>query len=679
MGINITTSQTDTGVDLQGLVDSISLGESRNLLPLFEAVVNSIHAIQEREIPDGKITIEVMRDGNEVKLLKNSDGVPKLLGFRITDNGSGFNARNMLSFQTAYSRHKRALGGKGFGHFTWLKTCNEVRITSNYEEDGAFFKREIEFSLPSGITRNDRNESKKRAFETTVELSGYLESYTRKNKKAQTIALKIIEHCLSYLVAPNCPKIVISDIAEEGSPISVNDLFLEKLYGKVIQENVYIKDKTFKLVHIKLKHPEVDESKIYYCANGREVFSEKLNSILPTFPDKFVTPGGETFTYSGYLMGDYLDGKVNMERSRFDIPNKSNIDYPNLICFDEIETALKKQIRPSLNKYLLAFNKRKLERLEELIKSHYPQYSYLLKEKKEICEKLTFNFQPGELEILLYQMHSKRKAEITQEANDFLEESVFTTKEQAEYSKTKLSLIERLTEVGKSDLIEYVLHRKIILNLLSKRIGVNDEGEFHYEEEVHGLICPLKADSTDIDYKKHNLWVIDERLAYHHYLASEIELEKYDVIRTKSKKRPDITIFNKPISFTETDDPSESTVIIEFKRPERGKYGDKDPIRQTYEYVEEIKAGKVAKKNGKPVRVKDHTPFYIYIVCDITDEMDKFCRFATFTKTPDAEGYYGFNRDLNAYIEVISYDKLLKDAQKRNQILFERLGLLPTS
>jgi hypothetical protein len=44
-------------------------------------------------------------------------------------------------------------------------------------------------------------------------------------------------------------------------------------------------------------------------------------------------------------------------------------------------------------------------------------------------------------------------------------------------------------------------------------------------------------------------------------------------------------------------------------------------------------------------------------------------------RTPDNLGYYGFNPTLNAYYEVISYRKLLADAQKRNRILFEKLNI----
>ena len=47
-----------------------------------------------------------------------------------------------------------------------------------------------------------------------------------------------------------------------------------------------------------------------------------------------------------------------------------------------------------------------------------------------------------------------------------------------------------------------------------------------------------------------------------------------------------------------------------------------------------------------------------------------------FYKTPDGQGYYTFkSRRYNGYIEVMTFDKIRSDAKKRNQILFDKLGL----
>jgi hypothetical protein len=45
------------------------------------------------------------------------------------------------------------------------------------------------------------------------------------------------------------------------------------------------------------------------------------------------------------------------------------------------------------------------------------------------------------------------------------------------------------------------------------------------------------------------------------------------------------------------------------------------------------------------------------------------------TETPDAQGFFGFNTILRAYVEIITMDKLLSDAEKRNRVLFEKLRL----
>jgi hypothetical protein len=41
-------------------------------------------------------------------------------------------------------------------------------------------------------------------------------------------------------------------------------------------------------------------------------------------------------------------------------------------------------------------------------------------------------------------------------------------------------------------------------------------------------------------------------------------------------------------------------------------------------------------------------------------------------------GYFNYIKNYNAYIEVISYQKMLKDAKIRNRILFDKLGI-PTN
>ena len=98
-----------------------------------------------------------------------------------------------------------------------------------------------------------------------------------------------------------------------------------------------------------------------------------------------------------------------------------------------------------------------------------------------------------------------------------------------------------------------------------------------------------------------------------------------------------------------------------------------DPITQAYDYVTDIKEGKVKKANGRGFGNVHNVAFYCYVVADLTPTLKKSAARAGLIPTQDGEGYFGHNPTVGTYIEVISYDKLLKDAKQRNRVLFEKL------
>ena len=66
------------------------------------------------------------------------------------------------------------------------------------------------------------------------------------------------------------------------------------------------------------------------------------------------------------------------------------------------------------------------------------------------------------------------------------------------------------------------------------------------------------------------------------------------------------------------------------------------------------------------------------IVCDITPTLRMQARAAGLRQTHDAAGYFVYNDNFGVYVEILSFDKLIGDANKRNAILFEKLGLTIT-
>jgi|GEM_PF-1841162 len=122
--------------------------------------------------------------------------------------------------------------------------------------------------------------------------------------------------------------------------------------------------------------------------------------------------------------------------------------------------------------------------------------------------------------------------------------------------------------------------------------------------------------------------------------------------------------------------PYSSVVIVEFKRPMRGRYKDNEnPITQVYDYIRKIKSGSFVDREGRLVNLPEHIPFYAYIICDLTPKIKGFAEDATYYPTPDLKGYFGYNPRLNTYVEILSFTKLINDAKRRNNVLFKKLNL----
>lgn len=203
-------------VNIKGRVKNYPLPKNQPLFPLYEAVVNSFHAIEERRTSIGdykaQITIEIVRNG-EPTLPIVPGLLPEITGFIIKDNGIGFNDANMKSFTESDSTYKAELGGKGVGRFSWLLVFKKAIIDSRYYDDTEYVRRGFEFLVDS--TEIDDELKSCDAQEdnlTTVELVDCLSPY--KNylpKNAMTIAMHIIHHCLIYFIADTCPIVKLID------------------------------------------------------------------------------------------------------------------------------------------------------------------------------------------------------------------------------------------------------------------------------------------------------------------------------------------------------------------------------------------------------------------------------------------------------------------------------------
>ncbi|MFM7856951.1 MAG: hypothetical protein ACKO96_34765 [Flammeovirgaceae bacterium] len=78
---------------------------------------------------------------------------------------------------------------------------------------------------------------------------------------------------------------------------------------------------------------------------------------------------------------------------------------------------------------------------------------------------------------------------------------------------------------------------------------------------------------------------------------------------------------------------------------------------------------------GKINEKRLNTPIYTYIICDLTKNLRKSANDAGYKPLPDNDGFFFFNDNYNLYVEIISFDKLIRDSKQRNKVLFEKLNL----
>jgi hypothetical protein len=176
-------------------------------------------------------------------------------------------------------------------------------------------------------------------------------------------------------------------------------------------------------------------------------------------------------------------------------------------------------------------------------------------------------------------------------------------------------------------------------------------------------------------YLNHNLWLIDDRLAYYTFFSSDKALSTISP-DTDSKQRPDVILFNKNLFYWRESTRSPA-VIIEFKRPSRDDYSEQEnPVAQLYEYIADLRKKRIHAPNGELITsVEDTTPFMCYIVADPTPQLTKFLDLAQIDIPTQDGGRIGFNKAMRAFIEVIPFRKLIDDAQKRNEAFFKSLSL----
>ena len=624
-------------VDLVGKIRNTQLPRHKALLPMFEVVVNAFQAIEDAgdNQQSACINIAVHRD----PVLSGLEVEGHVNGFSVTDTGIGFDETNLDSFFTSDTQLKVGKGGKGLGRFIWLKAFDHADIESHYHVNGSLRCRAFRFTTDSNKPKDRPQKSEATYQQTTVTLVGMKSPY--KENCPQGLGLighQLIEHCLPFFIDPQCPRVTIADGKEQ---IHLNGYFKDTFAAKATRHDFAIMNQTFTLTGLRLYNPHEQQHRLIYAANFREVDAERLDKLLANLQkSRLEEAGGEKFVYLGFVEGQYFDDNVNNERTSFVFPKERTDGLIDEISLQAIREAALAGVAADLQPFLEKINARKRETITTFIAQEAPEYRPLTRYIEEFMDRIPPGASGRTLESALHEQLYERQRALKRESHELMDNAVKESLLPEEYEARLNDFIERENELGKSSLAQYIAHRKVILEFLERSLQADPKtGKYELEEIVHRIIYPMRTTSADVPYEQQNLWIIDERLSYHGFLASDMPLNSIEVIANPSKSRPDLMIFDRALTFAEDEDVLNSLVIVEFKKPSRSDYRKEDPVDQVYRLIREIKEGHFKDKNGREIKVQSqHVPAYAYVICDTTKEIKTIAQNKSMLSTPDGLG-----------------------------------------
>ncbi len=643
-------------------------------MPIVEAIANSIDAIEELGVKDGEIRVELTRKPRLIKT--EHDSVDPVNSIKITDNGIGFTESNTASFDELFSEKKLQVGGKGFGRFTYLKYFTLTKIDSTYEENNQWKHRTFVFQDGNEFVSSPQLlDTTNQAHRTIVELTNLRPKYQdRLNLKLETIARKLFEVLLPYFVTDGYtpPKIIIADPQENdeivlNSYLAENDkiqlLYSEKLEVSGMDE----KTESFQVKIFKIFHSQ-SNNRISLTAHHREVLSTAMQQYDPEFFGSLTEKKSEdqdgssgSYVVKAYVIGDYLDKSVSTERGTFYFQDEDETAmYP--ISKKSIESSATRLVAAHFKEHLEPLKSKKVERIRSIVDENMPWNKSLLKDLD--YSTIPYAASEKDVDTAVNKLAYDQEQEVRANVHELLLSNNAT-----ELDEKVEAIAQKVTELGRGKLAHYVALRRAILDVFEKSLKLRNTNKHELENIVHKIIFPLKTNTDTINYEGHNLWLLDERLSFNEYVASDLPLNSGD-------ERPDLLSFDRPIAVREGDELSNPITIFELKRPGRTAYTDSEnPLAQVAGYVKKIRSGQYTNPQGRPVTADSNTPAYCFVICDLTPRIIEFCDAYQLTRSPDKESFYGFHSTFKIYFEVISFNKLLKDAAQRNKVFFRKLGI----
>ena len=663
-------------MDLAGRLRNTKVAVQDAFLPLFEAVVNSIHSTEDCFGDDvaakGRVEIHVHRVPQlPIPGTMGRPPIELIQSFMVVDNGLGFTDANLASFETADSTAKLAKGGKGIGRLTWLVVFNRAEIESTFlNTEGQVRHRSFTFS-PSATGIGDYKEydvvHDNAVVETRIRLLGVRDTYAEPLRKGlDVIAEKIFEHCFNYFVLSRCPRVTVIDQQADGTTsVLLNDRAAELEISDL--DSLRVGEHEFHLRHVRQRHAAGRRHLGHLLANDRVVSSFQLSEVSDLGPEPIRSPDGEPQVHHVYVGGSALDAAADSTRTHFTLPDGEHlIEATGLLDLSTLRESVGAKVNERLADLLKAEREENLQRIERHIRTVQPEYARLLEQRRDQLARVKWSDSPRQLDEAIYKVKQTWELDIRQRQSEVEQKLIEERTDLDEIADQLYAVVSETNLAGQDDLVRYVVKRRAVLKLLNKIVQRFDPA---LEEHIHRIVFPLRTTNGEIDYEDHNLWLVDDTLSFYEFVASDLQFKKNVAAPSDSKKRPDILAFK-------TGDPFQHVSIVEFKKPDRENV--ENPVDQLVKYASLLRKGGGVGANGITLPgISTNVRIDAYAIVTLEPKMEELLQVGPgeMKRVESEWRWYGAVSSLNMTVEVLDFRAFISRAEQRNHAFFRTLNL----
>lgn len=652
---------------------------TQSLQPLFEAVSNAMFGIEDRYGDD------VARGRIDITVSKLSD--PAGIDIFIADDGIGLDADRYAAFCEIDTDFKKGKGGKGVGRLFWLDAFAQIDVDSTYCLADGTAKRAFAFVLNNTEqvvpTVEDEVVSPQDDRGTRVHFRGirtkeYAEPFP---KRADTFLRYFSAHFIADFLMGSGPTILLDvDGDAVEYPKAVSDLVVgAKMEATAVSEE-------FGELHIVgfVCRPEASTGleglhQLHLLANGRTVETRKVDNLLGI--ESLERDGEKDLAFHGCVSGEYLDLRVNEGRTAFNLTERT-LKQISRLCMEAVrDRMLPDQVRK--------FVEKRRKRYESFVE-RYPTYGFD-DDDTQLGRVPLHAATPEEFASYLVKFQIRRD----EERQDTLQNLIDALDADGQFSFQE-SILEAARGIQASEqlaLAQHVVRRKLALELLEKliaRVRAREDAsdDYHLERTLHSFICPMNFrgdDPTRLEGRAHELWVVDERLAFTRAFSSDKRLDDV-LVEAGSADRPDLFLWDLAHGLGSTNpdhpdavdvsEPLRTMMVVEFKKPGRRAYnGAKDQIEQQItRYLSQLQGGEIESFGRARVRIARDCVFHCYVVADIVGDL--VLQLSGWDTTSNGQGRIRqLKGDYRGQIEVVQWQDLVNDAWMRNSATIHAAGL----